>query len=118
LFCSSGNRKSGQRGCLGGRRNRKEKQKRRKQCNLTDSVNLRYSVVLHDIQGYLHALEYSIRKLQELQVGLKLNGTHQSLAYADDVNLLGDIIVTIKKNTETLIDAGKGGRSRSKSIEN
>jgi hypothetical protein len=40
-------------------------------------------------------------------VGLKLNGTHQLLAYADDVNLLGDNNDTIKKNTETLIDASK-----------
>jgi hypothetical protein len=40
-------------------------------------------------------------------VGLKLNGTHQLLAYADDVNLLGDNIDTIKKNTQTLIDASK-----------
>jgi hypothetical protein len=48
------------------------------------------------------ALEYAIRKVQENQVGLKLNGTHN-----DDVNLLGDNIDTIKKNTETLIDASK-----------
>jgi hypothetical protein len=41
------------------------------------------------------------------QVGLKLNGTHHLLAYADDVNLLGDNTDTIKKNTETLIDASK-----------
>jgi hypothetical protein len=45
--------------------------------------------------------------VQEIQVGLKLNETHQLLAYADDVNLLGDNVDTIKKNTETLIDAGK-----------
>jgi hypothetical protein len=40
-------------------------------------------------------------------VGLKLNGTHQLLAYADDVNLLGDNIDIIRKNRETLIDASK-----------
>jgi hypothetical protein len=40
-------------------------------------------------------------------VGLKLNLTHQLLTYANDVNLLGDNIDTIKKNTESLIDAGK-----------
>jgi hypothetical protein len=53
------------------------------------------------------ALEYAIRKIQENQVGLKLNGTHQLQAYADDVNLLGDNIDTIKKNMESLIDARK-----------
>jgi hypothetical protein len=40
-------------------------------------------------------------------VGLKLNGTHQLLACADDVNLLGDNINNIKKNTGTSIDASK-----------
>jgi hypothetical protein len=53
------------------------------------------------------ALEYAIVKVQEIQVGLKLNWTHQFLAYADDVNLLGDNINAINKNTETLIDASK-----------
>jgi hypothetical protein len=53
------------------------------------------------------ALEYAIRNVQETQVGLKLNGTHQLLAYADDVNLLADNIDTINKNTESLIDASK-----------
>jgi hypothetical protein len=33
-------------------------------------------------------------------VGLKLNGTHQFLAYADDVNLLGGSMIAINKNTK------------------
>jgi hypothetical protein len=41
-------------------------------------------------------------------VGLKKNATHQLLFYADDVNLLGDNIDTIKRNTQTLIDTSKG----------
>jgi hypothetical protein len=41
------------------------------------------------------------------QDGLKSNGTHQLLVYADDVNLLGDNIDAVKKNIETLIDASK-----------
>jgi hypothetical protein len=45
--------------------------------------------------------------VQENQVGLKFNRTHQLLAYADDVNLLGDKIDTIEKNTESLFDASK-----------
>jgi hypothetical protein len=36
-----------------------------------------------------------------------LNGTHQLLAYTDDVNLLRDNIGTINNNTETLIDASE-----------
>jgi hypothetical protein len=43
------------------------------------------------------ALEYAIRKVQENQVVLTLNGTHQQLVYADDVNLLGDNAANIKK---------------------
>jgi retron-type reverse transcriptase len=34
------------------------------------------------------ALEYAIRKVQENQVELKLNRTHQLMIYADDMNLL------------------------------
>jgi hypothetical protein len=52
------------------------------------------------------ALKYAITKAQENQMGLKLNGTHQVLAYAD-VNLLRDNKATFNKNMKTLIDASK-----------
>jgi hypothetical protein len=58
-------------------------------------------------QFFNFPLEYAIRKVQENQVGLKLNETHQLLVYADDLNLLGDNLGTLKKNTETLIDDSK-----------
>jgi hypothetical protein len=51
--------------------------------------------------------EYTILEVQENQVGMKLNGTQQLLAYGDHVNLLGDNIDTIKKNIEILIYASK-----------
>jgi hypothetical protein len=40
-------------------------------------------------------------------VWLQLNGTHQLLVYADVVDLLGDNIDTIEKDSESLIDASK-----------
>jgi hypothetical protein len=62
--------------------------------------------------------------VQEIQVGLKLNGTHQLLAYADDENLLGDNIDIIEKTKYMLLshhqNAGQnpGIRIANRSLEN
>ena len=53
------------------------------------------------------ALEYAIKRVQVKQDGLKLNGTHQLLVYADDVTILGGSVPTIKRNAEALIVASK-----------
>jgi hypothetical protein len=53
------------------------------------------------------ALEKAVRRVRVSQNGLKLNGTHQLLVYADDVNILGGSVRTIKKNTEVLFVASK-----------
>jgi retron-type reverse transcriptase len=77
---------------------------------LSDSFPIQNGLKQGDVLSPLlsnFALECAIRKVQENQVGLKLNGTHKLLAYANDVNLLGDNIDNIKKNTETSIDFSK-----------
>jgi len=53
------------------------------------------------------ALEYVIRRVQVNQDGLKLNGTHQLLVYADNVNILGGRVRTVKENAEALVVASK-----------
>jgi hypothetical protein len=49
------------------------------------------------------ALEYAIRRVQVNQDGLKL----KLLAYANDVNVLGGSIRTVKENAEALVAATK-----------
>jgi hypothetical protein len=46
------------------------------------------------------ASEYAIRKDQENRVGLKLSATHQLVVSSDDVNLLGDNVDTLKRDTD------------------
>jgi hypothetical protein len=53
------------------------------------------------------ALEYAIRKVQVKQNGLKLNGTHHILLYADNVNILGGSMHTVKENAEAVVVANK-----------
>jgi hypothetical protein len=52
-------------------------------------------------------LDYVIRRVQENQEGLKLNGTHRLLADAYDINVVGESLDTVKRNTEALLDASK-----------
>jgi hypothetical protein len=47
------------------------------------------------------ALNYAIRRVQVNQNALKLKGTQQLVAYADDVNMLGGNVHVVNKKTET-----------------
>jgi len=51
--------------------------------------------------------KYAISGVQVNRDGLKLNGTHQLLVYADDVNILGGSVHTVKENAEALLVASR-----------
>jgi len=53
------------------------------------------------------ALEYAIWRVQVIWDGLILNGRRQLPVYADDVNVLGGSVHTIKENAEALVVASK-----------
>ena len=72
--------------------------------NVTSNADLKQGDALSPML-FNFALEYAIRRVHVNQDGLKLNGTHQLLAYADDVNILGGSIHTLKENAEALVAA-------------
>jgi hypothetical protein len=51
-------------------------------------------------------LQYTIGKIQEEEEKLKLNGTHHFVVYADDVNVQGENINVINKNTGGVLEVG------------
>ncbi|KAJ4450690.1 hypothetical protein ANN_02119 [Periplaneta americana] len=54
-----------------------------------------------------HSLVHTVTKLEDNRQGLELNGLHQLLVYANDVNMLGENPQTIRENTEILLEASK-----------
>jgi hypothetical protein len=75
--------------------------------NLSDRLPIRNGLKKGDVLSPLLfscALEYVIRSVQVSQVALKLNGTHQLLVDADNVNMLGGSVHPIMKSSENLGD--------------
>jgi len=77
---------------------------------LSDMFPIRNDLKKGDALSPFHfnfASDCAIRRVQVIQSGSKLNGTHQLLVYADDVNILGGKVHTIKENAEAFVVASK-----------
>jgi len=78
--------------------------------NLSDMLPIRNGLKQGDALSPLlfnFDLEFAIRRVQIIQDGLTLNGTHQRLVFADDVNILDGSVHTVKEHAETLLVANK-----------
>jgi hypothetical protein len=78
--------------------------------HLSDNFPTRNGLKEEDVLSPLlfnFAVEFAIRSVQVNQDGLKLNGIHQLLAYADNVNILGGSLRTLEENTAASVIASK-----------
>ena len=78
--------------------------------NFSDMFPIRNGLIQGDALSPLlfnFTLEYAIRRVRVNKDGLKLNGTHQLLVCADDVNILGGSVHTVQENAEALLVASK-----------
>jgi hypothetical protein len=78
--------------------------------NLSDMFHIRNGLKQGEALSPLlfnFALEHAVRRVQVIQDGLKLNGTHQLPFYANDVNILGGSVCTVKENAKALVMASK-----------
>ena len=76
--------------------------------NLSDIFPIRIGLKRDALSPLLFnfAVEYAISRVQVSHDGLKLNGAHQLLVYAD-VNILGGSVHTVNENAEALLVASK-----------
>jgi len=78
--------------------------------NLSDLFPIRNGLTQGDVLSPLFfnfALEYAIRRVQVNQDGLKLNGIHKRLVYADNVHILEGSVKNIQENPKVLMVASK-----------
>jgi hypothetical protein len=55
---------------------------------------------------FISAFKHAVRKTYENLAGLNLNQTHQLVVHANNVNLFGENINTINRNTKAVSDSG------------
>ncbi|KAJ4431821.1 hypothetical protein ANN_20426 [Periplaneta americana] len=72
---------------------------------ITDAVTWLHARAQNDPVNYISKI--GARKVKDNREGLELNGLHQLLVYADDVNLLGENPQMIRENTTILLEASK-----------